>query len=537
MAEKTYSYDADVIVVGSGVAGALIAHQLAEAGKSVIMLEAGPRMQRWQIVERFRNQADKMDFMGPYPASKAAPHPMLYGENADYLVQKGEQIYDAQYIRAVGGTTWHWAAAAWRFLPSDFRLKSEYGVGLDWPISYDDLETYYLRAEEAMGVWGPNDIDLGSPRSADYPMEPLPLSWNERRVSERINAHGFDMVTEPVARNSRPYDGRPTCCGNNNCMPICPISAMYSGIIHVEKAERAGVKLIDNAIVHHLESAADGSIREVRYLDPEGGEHRLTARRVVLAANGIETPKLLQMSVNSHTPHGVGNQNDMVGRHLMDHPGTGVSFLADEALWAGRGPQEMTSIITWRDGDFRRDYAAKKLHMSNIARTQQMTTEVLSETPLRLGADLQAQIDHRASRFVQFDSFHELLPEPSNRITPSKKLDALGLPRPEFRYAIDDYVKRSAVHTREQYARIAKLMGGTNIVFRDEYSNNQHICGTTLMGDDPKNSVVDRDCRVHGHGNLFVASSGCMPTVGSVNCTLTLAALSLRIADQLEQEL
>tara|TARA_A100001391_G_scaffold176407_1_gene139521 strand:- start:1750 stop:2250 length:501 start_codon:yes stop_codon:yes gene_type:complete len=166
-----------------------------------------------------------------------------------------------------------------------------------------------------------------------------------------------------------------------------------------------------------------------------------------------------------------------------------------------------------------------------------MTTEVLSETPLRLGADLQAQIDNRASRYVQFDSFHELLPEAANRITPSKKRDALGLPRPEFRYAIDDYVKRSAAHTREQYARIAQLMGGTDIAFRDEFSNNQHICGTTLMGDNPKDSVVDRDCRVHGHDNLFVASSGSMPTVGSVNCTLTIAALSLRIADLLEQEI
>ncbi|MBU3008304.1 GMC family oxidoreductase [Cobetia amphilecti] len=537
MAEESRAYDADVIVVGSGVAGALIAHRLAEAGKSVIMLEAGPRMQRWQIVERFRNQANKMDFMGPYPASKAAPHPMLYGENADYLVQKGEQAYDAQYIRAVGGTTWHWAASSWRFLPSDFVLKSEYGVGRDWPIGYDDLEDYYFRAEVALGVWGPNDVDLGSPRSAEYPMAPLPLSWNERRVSERINPHGFDMVTEPVARNSRPYDERPTCCGNNNCMPICPIGAMYSGIIHVEKAERAGARLIDNAIVHHLESDASGKIREVRYLDPDGKQHRLSAARVVLAANGIETPKLMQMSVNAHAPDGVGNQNDMVGRHLMDHPGTGVSFLADEPLWAGRGPQEMTSIITWRDGDFRKDFASKKLHLSNIARTQQMTTEVLSETPLRLGADLQAQIDNRASRYVQFDSFHELLPEAANRITPSKKRDALGLPRPEFRYAIDDYVKRSAAHTREQYARIAQLMGGTDIAFRDEFSNNQHICGTTLMGDNPKDSVVDRDCRVHGHDNLFVASSGSMPTVGSVNCTLTIAALSLRIADLLEQEI
>ncbi|SDF70801.1 Choline dehydrogenase [Onishia taeanensis] len=526
---------ADVVVIGSGVAGALIAHRMAEAGKSVIMLEAGPRMPRWQIVERFRNQPDKMDFMAPYPSSDYAPHPMASPDNG-YLVQKGEQAYDAQYIRAVGGTTWHWAAAAWRFLPSDLKLKSLYGVGRDWPIDYDTLEPYYQRAEEALGVWGPNDIDLGSPRSAPYPMEPLPLSYNDQRVSAVLNGNGFNMVTEPVARNSRPYDGRPTCCGNNNCMPICPIGAMYNGIFHVEKAERAGAQLIDQAVVHRIEAGDNGRITAVHYKDPQGAEHRVEGSEFVLAANGIEIPKLMLISTSAAYPDGIGNSSGMVGRNLMDHPGTGVRFFANEKLWAGRGPQEMTSIVSWRDGDFRSDFAAKKLHMSNISRTTPMTKEILAEDTLRLGPELDQEIRDRASRYVQFDSFHELLPHPENRIVPSSETDALGIPKPEFHYAIDDYVKRSAAHTREQYARIAELMGGTDVQFRDDYSNNQHICGTVLMGDDPSDSVVDGDCRCHDHENLSIASSGTMPTVGSVNCTLTIAALALRIADRLQGE-
>ncbi|MCM5704815.1 GMC family oxidoreductase [Larsenimonas salina] len=523
------THSADVVIVGSGVAGGLVAHQLALAGKSVLVLEAGPRYPRGDIVERFRNQTDKMDFMKPYPSTEYAPHPEFSPDNG-YLIQKGEHAYDAQYIRAVGGTTWHWAASSWRFLPSDFRLKSQYGVGRDWPIGYDDLEHYYQRAEEELGVWGPGDEELGSPRSQPYPMSPLPISYNERTIKTRLNANGFYMVTEPVARNSRPYDGRPTCCGNNNCMPICPIGAMYNGIFHVEKAEEAGARVIDKAVVYKIERGENDRIAAVHYKTPTGESVRVEGKAFVLAANGIETPKLMLMS-------DVGNSSNQVGRNLMDHPGTGVSFFADQPLWPGRGAQEMTSIIGWRDGEFRSDYAGKKLHLSNLSRTDVMAQKILSEDRLIFGKALDAEIRDRASRYVQFDSFHELLPHPENFIKPSAtETDALGIPKPEFHYAIDDYVRRSAVHTQEKYSEIARLMGGTQVEFHNDFANNQHICGTVLMGDDPKDSVVDGQCRTHDHDNLFIASSGTMPTVGTVNCTLTIAALSLRIADTLKGE-
>ncbi len=278
MAQEHEDLQADVVIVGSGVAGALIAHQMSMAGKSVIMLEAGPRRPRWQIVENFRNAPDKMDFQAPYPSTDYAPHPQFSPDNG-YLIQKGEQAYDAQYLRVVGGTTWHWAASAWRYLPEDFQLKSRYGVGRDWPISYDDLEHYYQWAEEELGVWGPGDEELGSPRSKPYPMAPLPLSYNESTVKTRLNENGFYVVTEPVARNSRPYDHRPTCCGNNNCMPICPIGAMYNGIFHVEKAEKAGARLIPEAVVYRVEAGEGGRITAVHYKDPQGNDHRVEGRR------------------------------------------------------------------------------------------------------------------------------------------------------------------------------------------------------------------------------------------------------------------
>src|SRR5579872_6438094 len=323
---------ADVVVVGSGVAGALVAYELASAGATVVILEAGPRLERGEIVENYRRNPARGDMMIPYPASRNAPHPEysahaggLPGRNApyrkdnNYLVLKGPDAgaYAQQYIRVVGGTTWHWAAACWRLLPSDFRLKSLYGVGRDWPISYDELEPYYCRAERELGVSGPNDgSDLGSPRSQPYPMDQLPLSYNDRRFADVLNGHGFTVVSEPVARNSRSYDDRPPCCGNNSCMPICPIGAMYSGITHVEKAEKAGARLIDNAVVYRVEVDARERVSAVLYKDGDGVSHRVTGKLFVLAANGIETPKLLLISTDDRHPGGVANSSDQVGRNL-----------------------------------------------------------------------------------------------------------------------------------------------------------------------------------------------------------------------------
>ncbi|WP_153102245.1 GMC family oxidoreductase [Paraburkholderia hayleyella] len=529
------SYSADVVIVGSGVAGSLVAHQMAQAGASVIMLEAGPRLARWQIVENFRNSSVKSDFATPYPSMPYAPHPQYAPPNG-YLIQKGEWPYNSQYLRLVGGTTWHWAAAAWRLLPADFQLKTRYGVGRDWPYPYETLEPWYQAAEVQLGVSGPDKrVDLGSPRAQAYPMSALPLSYMDQRFTDVLQPHGFHVVPEPVARNSRPYDARPICCGNNNCMPICPIGAMYNGVMHAEKAEQAGAKLLAQAVVYRIEADDKGRIAAVYFRDPNGHDTRVTGKLFVLAANGIETPKLMLMSTSDAFAQGIGNRSDQVGRNLMDHPGTGVTFLANEDLWPGRGPMEMTSIVNFRDGAFRADYAAKKLHLSNGVATMAVTAALLKKGVA--GSELEHQIRERAARTLNINSFHEHLAEPRNRIVPSTThKDTLGIAQPEIYYSINDYVKKSAVHTRAHYARIAALLGGTEITFDDNFAPNNHIMGTTIMGRDPADSVVDADCRTHDHANLFVASSAVMPTAASVNCTLTIAALSLKLADMLKRE-
>ena len=521
---------ADIVVIGSGIVGSLAARRLALQGASVLILEAGPRLDRGRIVAAFRNSSIKGNWMSPYPPSPWAPHPIYAPTDNGYLKQAGPYQYPAEYIRAVGGTTWHWAAMAWRLVPNDVRIKSLYDVGVDWPMSYEELDPWYQEAEELIGVAGaPN---TGSPRSQPFPMEPVAEPWSMRRCRERL-APSYAVVANTVARNSRSYGGRPACVGNNSCQPICPVNAQYIGENAVTAAEAAGVRLIENAVVYRIEHDAKGSIAAVHYFDPNKGTHRVTGKTFILAANGIESPKLLLLSASDKYPNGLANSSDMVGRHLMDHPSTSLTFYADEEVWLGRGPQSPSSINTLRDGAFRSEHAPYRLDFTNISQVLSVTQDLIKEGVY--GAEFDKQLRWRAAHQVSVKNVLEVLPDPDNRITLSSEKDAMGIPKPEAHYSIGDYTRRAAEVCKADFARIAQLMGGTGLRYSADgnFANNQHITGTMGMGNDPKTSVVDGFGRAHDHENLFICSTGVMPTAATMNSTLTAIALALRTAEHI----
>ncbi|MRT27251.1 GMC family oxidoreductase [Herbaspirillum sp. CAH-3] len=524
---------ADVVVIGAGVTGALLATRLAKTGKSVLLLESGPRMGRDQLVERFRSSAFKSDFMAPYPYSPLAPHPRYTPEPNGYLQQKGPHAFNAQYIRMFGGTSWHWAAQLWRYVPNDFRQHSLYGVGRDWPISYDDLEDYYYQAEVIAGVGG--SPESGSPRKHPFPMERVPASWLQQRVTARL-APEFTVLDDSTGRNSRNYDGRPACCGNNNCMPLCPIDAQYHGGLAAQQAEDSGVKVITEAVVYRLEHDDKGRIAAVHYYDWNKASHRITAQTFVLAANAIETPKLLLMSVSDKFPQGIANARDNVGRNLCDHPAIGVTFDVDEEIWPGRGPVSPCSIGQFRDGEFRAEHAPFRIDISNASQVASVTKEVLAEG--YFGKRLEEQILFRAARRLSIKNALEQLPDRNNRVTLGDKKDELGLPVPALYWNVDDYVVKGTEKTRAAYDAIAAKLGATNIKHSKSgaFSNRQHITGTLSMGLDPATSVTDAWGRAHDHENLFMVGTGVMPTVGTCNVTLTAMALALRTADKIIEE-
>lgn len=518
---------ADVVVIGSGICGSLAARKLVKQGLSVLILEAGGHIERGRIVAAFRNSTRKGDWMSPYTCSDWAPHPVFKPVDNGYLVQAGPYPYPAEYIRGVGGTTWHWAAQAWRLVPGDVRIKTLYDVGVDWPMTYEELDPFYQEAEEIWGVAGAENT--GSPRKQPFPMTPVAEPYAMRRIRERL-APTYAVVDNTVGRNSRPYDGRPACCGNNSCQPICPIDAQYHGGIAIKSALDAGVKMQINAVVYRIEHDDAGRIVAVHYYDPDKQTHRVTGKTFILAANGIESPKLLLLSASDKYPNGLANSSGMVGRHLMDHPSTSVTFDADEELWLGRGPQSPSSINTMRDGEFRKVHAPYRLDFTNISRVNSATDALI--TAGVYGPEFEKQLRHRAAFEMSLKDVLEVLPNPENRVTLSSQKDFLGIPKPQINYSIDDYTRRGAAASHKDFERIVQLMGGTNVRYSAEgnFANNQHITGTMSMGNDPKTSVCDGFGRTHDHENLFICSTGVMPTAATMNSTLTACALALRTA-------
>jgi choline dehydrogenase-like flavoprotein len=534
------SYDADVIVIGSGVTGALVAYELAKAGKSVLILEAGDRVERWKAIEKYRSLPDKgIAMFSPYPNRPWAPNPI----GGKYLEQKGPVAYGTTYVRMVGGTTWHWDSATWRLLPNDFKLKTLYGRGRDWPISYDDLEPYYQRAEIELGVNGYDAEDQSGqggshfpPRSAPYPTPGIPFSSAHRKLAELMEPAGFHPIHEPNARASIAYGGRPPCGGNNTCDPICPIGAKYTADIHVDRAIAHGARLISNAVVNRIKSDDNGKITSINYLSPDKSARTLTARYFVLAAHAIESPKILLMSKSDKYPRGIANSSDMVGRNLMDHTGIGVGIVAEQEFWPGNGPNALLVFLNGRDGDFRKNSASYKTKLRNVAGNTAVTQGVLAQG--HLGSDLDKQIKYQIARQLTFAVDFETLPDPKNRIVPSDdRVDALGIPVPQIHFDVDDYWAAGRDAALKDMTKFAELLNGKIFMQDLNKQNREHIMGTMIMGSNPADSVVNGDCRTHDHHNLFIAGTGVMPAVGCVNPTLTGAALALRIANKMNAEI
>lgn len=573
MAPKAKTQEFDVVIVGTGVAGSLAAYRLALAGCKVCMLEAGPRppedQDRLALRNNFKISSSKNQ-TSPYDPLQPPPQP-----DADYL-SKGRNYYvedttppagkndlfASYYERLVGGTTWHWQGINIRMLPNDFRLKSEYGQGFDWPIGYGDLEPWYCEAETEMGVAGDHDAlnNLhGAYRSKPFPMPAIAPSYLDHKVAAALKGQSFEGVplrvtTVPQARNSEDgFDGRPQCDGHASCIPLCPIKAKYEALFHVEKAIASEAVLLAPALVTRLEVDENGLVFTVFYIrPPDRTEVSVTGRIVILAANAIEIPKILLLS-NQQRAAGLANSSGLVGRYLMDHPIKMSYALVQEPIFPFRGPPSTSSIESLRDGPFRSQRGAFRTTLRNDGwswpsgaprgSTLDSTGSVLNFVGRQrmFGRDLKHALAEHTSRQLVVNSAMEMLPVFENRIVPSPfRVDSLGIPRPEIHFKADQYSITgfaAAVRLHEQIFRAVNVIEWNLQDDGQMDSGSGHIMGTTTMGNQPKQSVVDKDCRSHDHKNLFILGSSVFPTGATANPTLTIAALALRATDTIKKEL
>ncbi len=542
MAQSSGEYDCDVAIIGSGVAGSLIALQLAKAGARVTIVEAGPTVKRDEGIARALSTL----FTG-LPEAGIAPNPWAPINSVldpnSYYVQTGPQNFSSNYERVVGGTTWHWLGTAIRLVPNDFQMKSTYGVGVDWPISYDELEPWYLAAEQTLGVAGDSAEDNGAPRSGDYPMPPFPLTYSDQQFSNAASTLKLKVTATPQARVSDPngFNNRPQCCGNAFCIPMCPIGAKYDATVHVDFAVQAGALLMENSVVYKLETSDAGEITRLHYRTPDKSEGTLTAKVFVVAAHAIETPKLLLMSAVDKFPTGLANSSDQVGRNLMDHP-TQLSYaLANDPMGPYRAPLSTAGIEQLRDGDYRAERSAFRLEIGNDGWAWPGQDPVnWASQQIQNGAwgkSLYEAVSRFHVRTVRMAALTEQLPDPNSRVTLSDKLDDIGIPRPQLNYVIDNYTFNGLKESQAQLQEIFEALGVTEVTHVDQFQGAGHVMGTTTMGNDAATSVTDSFGKTWDHSNLYLAGSGLFPTVGTANPTLTIAALALRSAPMIAEQL
>ncbi|MBY0430414.1 MAG: GMC family oxidoreductase, partial [Rhodospirillales bacterium] len=451
----------------------------------------------------------------------------------NYYVQAGPRTFQGLYTRGVGGASWHWTGHAERHYPEDFRMKSAYGVGIDWPISYNDVLPYYLRVEREWGVSGDPVEGIGPNRQGElFPLPKVPMSYSDLRIGAAAKMAGFECGPYPHARNSVPYDGRPQCCGNASCRFLCPVAAKYDASVHVTKAELLGARVLDKRVVHRIEVGADGTIAGVRYRHPDGWEGRATGRRYILAAHAIETPKLLLISTGERTPDGVANSSGMVGRNLIALAAVNTLGLAPNPTFPYRGPVSATGgLKSLRSGDFRKEHGAIATNFANGGWNATMGPAQRAQTLISkgvFGAELAATLAEETAREVMLGSMVDVLPNENNRIVPDEtRRDALGIPRPKIAFDWDEYTERGITVARQMHHAILDALN-VDPETRQEPAPDVEtavIAGTTRMGKDPGTSVVDPFCRAHDHPNLYIIGTCVYPTTGIVSPSMTAAAL------------
>ncbi len=424
----------------------------------------------------------------------------------------------------VGGSTLHYTAYTPRAQPDDFRLRTEFGVGEDWPLAYADLEPYYDELEAFLGVSGPAPYPWGPARRAGYPLAPLPANGAARLMARGCEALGIRTAPGPNAALSAPrdqpgYGRRPACSNRGFCQAGCSTGAKASmDVTFVPAAEAAGAEVRPGCFVTGFERDGAGRVAAVVY-DAGGVERRQRCRAVFVSAGAIETPRLLLL-------HGLANASGQVGRNFMAHTGLQLWGRFDEDVRPYKGiPGALISEDTHRpaDADFAGGYLLQSIGVMPVTYASQLARgRGLWGGALR---DHMRGYNHTAGINILGDC----LPHPGNCVELSDELDGRGLPKPRVTFTNGENERRMTAHAERVMRAVWAAAGARNVW---AYPRNAHIIGTCRMGADAGSAVVDADGRAFDVPNLYVSDNSTFPSALAVNPALTIMALALRTADR-----
>ena len=523
----------DVCIIGSSFSGTFVAHKLKGTSAQIQIIERGAHLTWERLESNYTNERE------------------VYNDpefNRYDFVNAGKEDYNYSGYHAVGGASLVWFGNAIRKVPNDFKLKSRYGVGDDWPISYDDLEPYFQEAEQEMRVSGPPEDFFTQYRKSPFPLPPFDLPPGAVELNRRFKDQGFEISPSHKARYPIDADGRNACCGAGSCGYFCPVDARYNCLTtHLEEQFKSeNIKITDKLTVTRLYQQ-DNRIVEALAIDRQGNEVRIKADVFVLAANAIENARIMLLSrYHSQDTH-FRSRSEAIGKYLADQVGILLPFQLPFSIYTLYDKTVQSShSLSFYDGSFRSDRSGiiVEVWLSNL------TPEIKSSDQARsividhlkkgyFGQRLRDELFRSTVGQGVFCLEMEMLPDKNNsvRLHRSRK-DRNGDPIAEFDFSIweQEYLQRSVDFYSQYFKKALNSVGGTVSPFR--YRNSfEHMLGTCRMGTDPLNSVVDADLKSHDHDNLYVVGSSAFTTSGQTNPTLTITALALRCGDHLVNRL